>query len=70
MIIYLFLFFFGSKRGGDYGKKFFFFFFFLIHGKKFWKNLTFEWRELRRILMRMLFESVGKKPKALKSHIK
>ena len=69
MIIYLFLFFFGSKRGGDYGKKFFFFFF-LIHGKKFWKNLTFEWRELRRILMRMLFESVGKKPKALKSHIK
>ena len=57
MIIYLFLFFFGSKRGGDYGKKF-------------WKNLTFEWRELRRILMRMLFESVGKKPKALKSHIK
>ena len=69
MIIYLFLFFFGSKRGGDYGKKFFFFFF-VIHGKKFWKNLTFEWRELRRILMRMLFESVGKKPKALKSHIK
>ena len=69
MIIYLFLFFFGSKRGGDYGKKFFFFFF-VIHGKKFWTNLTFEWRELRRILMRMLFESVGKKPKALKSHIK
>ena len=48
----------------------FFFFFFVIHGKKFWTNLTFEWRELRRILMRMLFESVGKKPKALKSHIK
>ena len=58
MIIYLFLFFFGSKRGGDYGKKF-------------WKNLTFEWRELRRILMRMLFEieRVGKKPKALKTKV-